>query len=61
MPYLPIRWWSDTDSTDAKVALEAAQQTANRLGEPVVIQMDLSVVPQKQATQEVLELVHPEW
>ena len=60
MLYQPSRWWSEIDSTDAKVALEAAQQTANRLGEPVVIQMDLSVVPQKQASQEVLELVYPE-
>ena len=60
MLYQQSRWWSEIDSTDAKVALEAAQQTANRLGEPVVIQMDLSVVPQKQATQEVLELVYPE-
>ena len=60
MLYQPSRWWSEIDSTDAKVALEAAQQTANRLGEPVVIQMDLSVVPQKKATQEVLELVYPE-
>ena len=60
MLYQPSRWWSEIDSTDAKVALEAAQQTANRLGEPVVIQMDLSVVPEKKATQEVLELVYPE-
>jgi len=61
MLHRPNRWWSEIDSTDAKLALEAAQQTANRLGEPVVVQVDLSVVPQKQATQEVLELVHPEW
>jgi sulfur carrier protein ThiS len=60
MLHRPNRWWSEIDSTDAKLALEAAQQTANRLGEPVVVQVDLSVVPQKQATQEVLELVHPE-
>ena len=48
------------DSTDAKVALEAAQQTAIRLGTPVVIQIDLSVVPQKKATKEVLEVVYPD-
>ena len=55
MLYQPTRWWSDIDFTDAKVALEAAQQTANRLREPVVIQMDLSVVPEKQATQDELD------
>ena len=48
------------DSTDALIAVQAGQQTANRLRKPVAIQHDLSIVLLENADQEVLEIINPE-
>ena len=46
---------------DAAVAVQAAQQMADRFGKPVVIQSDLSVVLEQNATKDILEVVRPDW
>ena len=45
---------------DVLISLQAGQQTANRLNEPVAIQQDLSIAPLSKATMEVLEIIRPE-
>lgn len=45
---------------DVLISLQAGQQTANRLNEPVAIQQDLSIAPLSEATMEVLEIIRPE-
>ena len=48
------------DIDDVLISLQAGQQTANRLNEPVAIQQDLSIAPLSKATMEVLEIIRPE-
>jgi hypothetical protein len=48
------------DIDDVLISLQAGQQTANRLNEPVAIQQDLSIAPLSKATMEALEIIRPE-
>lgn len=45
------------DSEDVRLAVQAATQTAERLGEDVAIQQDLSVVPLWAAREPPLEII----
>ena len=45
---------------DVLISIQAGQQTANRLKQPVAIQKDLSITPPSEATMEVLEIIRPE-
>ena len=46
--------------SDCQIAIQAASRRVKRLGKPVVIQEDLSVVPEDQAMLRVLERLTPE-
>ena len=48
------------DLDDVLISLQAGQQTANRLKQPVAVQKDLSIAPLSEATMEVLEIIRPE-
>ena len=45
---------------DVLISIQAGQQTANRLKQPIAIQKDLSITPLSEATMEVLEIIRPE-
>jgi len=45
------------DSADVKLAMQAAHQAAERTGQDMAIQQDLSVVPFSQAKEPPLEIV----
>jgi len=45
------------DSEDVRLAVQAATQSARRLGEDMAIQQDLSVVPFSQAKEPPLEII----
>ena len=45
------------DSEDVRLAVQAATQTAERLGEDVAIQQDLSVLPLWAADEPPLEII----
>ena len=49
------------DSDDAKIAVEAARQMAERFREPVAILFDYSTVLLRLNDQPVIEIVYPEW
>jgi hypothetical protein len=48
------------DLDDVLISLQAGQQTANRLKQPVAVQKDLSIALLSEATMEVLEIIRPE-
>ena len=54
-------WHRGIDSKDAQLAVQAAHQVANRLNRTMAIQDDLSVVPEAEATKEILEVIKPDW
>ena len=41
--------------------MQAAHQMADRFNRNMAIQHDLSVVPEAEATKEILEVVRPDW
>ena len=49
------------NSDDAKIAVEAARQMAERFREPVAILFDYSTVLLRLNDQPVIEIVYPEW
>lgn len=49
--------YKEFNSDDVKLAVQAATQTAERLGEDVAIQQDLSVVPLWAAKEPPLEII----
>jgi hypothetical protein len=53
------KWWFGLEDDDVKIAIQAAHQTADRLNKPIALQIDLSVVPEEQATMEILEVITP--
>lgn len=53
---MPVWKWQH-DIEDCVIALQAAQQMAERLGVDIAIMSDLSVIPKKQATEIPLEVV----
>ena len=52
--------FATNDSDDAKVAVEAARQMAERFKEPVAILFDYSTVLLRRNNQPVIEIVYPE-
>ena len=59
--YGASKWHHGVDSQDAQLAVQAAHQMADRFGRSMAIQHDLSVVPEDEATKEVLEVIKPDW
>ncbi len=55
------KWHHGVDSQDAQLAVQAAHQMANRFHRTMAIQADLSVVPEAEATKEILEVIKPDW
>ena len=54
-----ILQFADMDNTAWQAFSQAAHQTADRLNKPIALQIDLSVVPEEQATMEILEVITP--
>lgn len=50
-------WYIEYDSSDVALAIQAATQTAERLGEDVAIRQDLSVIPLWAAQEPPLEII----
>ena len=44
-------------SDDAKIAIEAAMQMAERLGEDIAVMSDLSTIPLRKANGIILEII----
>jgi len=59
--YGASKWHHGVDSQDARLAVQAAHQMANRLNRSMAIQEDLSVVPEAEANKEILEVIKPDW
>ena len=59
--YGASKWHHGVDSRDAQLAVQAAHQMADRFNRNMAIQHDLSVVPEADATKEILEVVRPDW
>lgn len=59
--YGASKWHHGVDSKDAQLAVQAAHQMAERFKQSMAIQYDLSVVPESEATKEILEVVRPDW
>jgi len=55
------KWHHGVDSRDAQLAVQAAHQMADRFNRNMAIQHDLSVVPEAEATKEILEVIRPDW
>jgi len=53
--------FATNDSDDAKIAVEAARQMAERFREPVAILFDYSTVLLRRNNQPAIEIVYPEW
>jgi hypothetical protein len=50
-------WYREYDSSDVALAIQAATQTAERLGEDMAIRQDLSVIPLWAAEEPPLEII----